>query len=573
MKESDDVVEKFKALRGQDALDAQQSVRQQLDQIHDHYGSGLAPVDKLKFDNSYRSYQYRYLNGQITTHATSQGYQFASKTNADAEQHANQIAATNYNNPEIVDQQVHAARDAAMKQLQVDGMARDPNAVQEALRRADLGVYKAAAEAMYVHDPMGAAKYVEDHRKELGAAYAPLADQFRTRNETVTAETRAEVLQKINGTADPIVKKGIADANRKVLGDEIYKSLFPEEGAAPKSNVVPIKPQAETPPEQAKRLLEEEKKKVPGQPAPGAAPAKDELGRVGGQGASIDIPFHPMMATAEGRAQLIENGLKTYQPGTTLVSTFGKFTVPQAGTSFQYEGKTYTVPIAKPPAAAAAAAAPPTAAPAPAPAATAPVAPAAAPAATAPQKQSQNFTPAQNQKTGQALPFGEEQTKNYSPAQTAIARAIDSRTEKDLNVRQLPGQVLEKARDVALYGGPGELKHFMAENGYPKAGNWCGEFAAAVVRNAGGTPPKNPEIASNWRGWGQPTTEPKAGDIAVRRGTPTGQTGSHVTFVENFNPQAGTFTAIGGNQGHARSTFRIADFDFRTGMPEREARQ
>jgi uncharacterized protein (TIGR02594 family) len=113
----------------------------------------------------------------------------------------------------------------------------------------------------------------------------------------------------------------------------------------------------------------------------------------------------------------------------------------------------------------------------------------------------------------------------------------------------------------------------MKDQGYPKAGAWCGEFAAAVVKSAGGMPPKNPEVASNWRGWGQPTAQPKAGDIAVRRGTPTGQTGSHVTFVENFNPQAGTFTAIGGNQGHARSVFRIADFDFRSGMPEREARQ
>jgi uncharacterized protein (TIGR02594 family) len=255
--------------------------------------------------------------------------------------------------------------------------------------------------------------------------------------------------------------------------------------------------------------------------------------------------------------------LKTYAPGTTLVSTFGKFTIPPGGSTFQYEGKTYTVPVAKPPAAAPAKAAEPAPA-------TAPTAPAAA----APEKQSQNFTPAPGQKTGEALPFGQEQTKNYSPAQTAIARAIDSRTEKDLNVRQLPGNVLETARDVALHSGPGGLQQFMKDQGYPKAGAWCGEFAAAVVRSAGGTPPKNAEIASSWRGWGQPTTEPKAGDIAVRRGPLRANgTGSHVTFVENFNPQAGTFTAIGGNQGHARSVFRIADFDFRSGMPEREARQ
>ena len=103
----------------------------------------------------------------------------------------------------------------------------------------------------------------------------------------------------------------------------------------------------------------------------------------------------------------------------------------------------------------------------------------------------------------------------------------------------------------------------MAEQGYPRSGNWCGEFAAAVVKSAGGSPPKNPRVASNWRTWGQPTAQPQAGDIAVRRGAPTGQTGSHVTFVENYNPKDGTFTGIGGNQGHMRARFNIADFEFR----------
>jgi hypothetical protein len=345
MKESNQAVDDFEKLRGQDALDAQAGLKQKLDEIHDHYVGGLGPKDKLLFDNSYRNYQYRYLNGKIDTHATSQGHEFATKTNNDTQALAIDTAAKNFNNPDVVEYQRHVARDAAVKQLHIDGMDRQPGNVQEQLRRVDTAIYKGVAEAMYVHDPQGAMKYVEAHRGELGAAYAPLADQFRNRSETVTAETRAEVLQKINGTADPAAKKSIADANKAVLGDEIYKSMFPDQGEAPKSNVVPIKPPAETPPDQAKRLLEEEKKKTPAQPAPGA---KDELGRIGGQGASIQVPFQPLMATAQGRAQLIEQGLKTYQPGTKLTSTFGSFTIPPAGSSFQYEGKTYTVPVGKP---------------------------------------------------------------------------------------------------------------------------------------------------------------------------------------------------------------------------------
>lgn len=128
-----------------------------------------------------------------------------------------------------------------------------------------------------------------------------------------------------------------------------------------------------------------------------------------------------------------------------------------------------------------------------------------------------------------------------------------------------PAAILEKARAVALQGGPAAVSAFMAANGYPKSGNWCGEFAASVVSAAGGTPPKNPSIASNWRTWGTATDSPVPGDIAVRRGAPTGATGSHVTIVEGYDPKTGGFTGLGGNQGAFERPFRAGDYDFRHG--------
>jgi hypothetical protein len=288
MKESNQAVDDFEKLRGRDALDAQKGLKQKLDEIHDHYVGGLGAKDKLIFDNSYRNYQYRYLNGKIDTHANNQGHAFATQTNKDTEALANDTAAKNYNNPNIVEEQRHIARNAAVKELQNNGLAHEKVNVDEAIRRADTGIYQAVSEAMYVHDPEGAMKYVEDHRTELGAAYAPLADKFRARSETVRIENQSNIMQRILGTADPVVRKGIADANRAVLGEEKYKAMYPDEGA-PKSNVVPLKPPAELPTDQAKRLLEEEKAKgtqAPGAaipPKPGAQPAKDELGRIGGR--------------------------------------------------------------------------------------------------------------------------------------------------------------------------------------------------------------------------------------------------------------------------------------------------
>lgn len=129
----------------------------------------------------------------------------------------------------------------------------------------------------------------------------------------------------------------------------------------------------------------------------------------------------------------------------------------------------------------------------------------------------------------------------------------------------VPSDVLGKAKVVALQGGPGAVEQFMASQGYPKSGNWCGEFAAAVIKSVGGKPPTGAAVASNWRRWGEATNAPMPGDIAVRKGPPTGETGSHVTFVESYDPQTGTFVGLGGNQSRWRSRYSASSFEFRHG--------
>ncbi|MGY8661766.1 CHAP domain-containing protein [Bradyrhizobium sp. UFLA05-109] len=136
----------------------------------------------------------------------------------------------------------------------------------------------------------------------------------------------------------------------------------------------------------------------------------------------------------------------------------------------------------------------------------------------------------------------------------------------------VPSDILAKARSVALHGGPGAVEKFMASQGFPKAGSWCGEFAASVVKSVGGTPPKGAAVASNWRNWGTPVApgDVKPGDIAVAdRGVRTGATGSHVTIVEDVNKKAGTFTGLGGNQGRGfESQFALKGYSFRRSTGE-----
>src|ERR1017187_6212338 len=112
----------------------------------------------------------------------------------------------------------------------------------------------------------------------------------------------------------------------------------------------------------------------------------------------------------------------------------------------------------------------------------------------------------------------------------------------------MPTSLYSQAAVIALRGNMPALQSFMSSQGFPMDGAWCGEFASAVVTSMGGTPPNNPQVASNWRTWGTPDPTPQIGDIAVRNGAQTGDTGSHVTFVGDVNPDTGMFQRIGGNQ-------------------------
>lgn len=195
--------------------------------------------------------------------------------------------------------------------------------------------------------------------------------------------------------------------------------------------------------------------------------------------------------------------------------------------------------------------------------------------------QAQRPQPTQ-QAQASAFPAGAQRTEGAQAAAdlaTGGAQPPKPKTAQDLfkmrtmpakleaqDQKQVPPRVIEGAKQVALKGSAQDVFDFMRQQGYPKSGAWCGEFAAAVVKASGGQPPASPAVASNWRTYGTPVQgTPQPGDVAVRKGGATGDTGSHVTFVTGVNPD-GTFSAKGGNQAGGQlttSTYRQGDYDFR----------
>lgn len=101
--------------------------------------------------------------------------------------------------------------------------------------------------------------------------------------------------------------------------------------------------------------------------------------------------------------------------------------------------------------------------------------------------------------------------------------------------------------------------------GYPKIGQWCGEFAASIITRAGGTPPSGAAVASNWRSYGTADATPHVGDVAVAdRGVPAGELGSHIGFVTDIDLEHATFTRESGNASNIYTTRKIGCFSFRT---------
>jgi hypothetical protein len=140
------------------------------------------------------------------------------------------------------------------------------------------------------------------------------------------------------------------------------------------------------------------------------------------------------------------------------------------------------------------------------------------------------------------------------------------------DIAAVPHGVLSGAAALLHAGGSSaDLQRFMAAQGYPKSGAWCGEFTASVVHSAGGTPPHGAAVASNWLTWGQHVdpANVRPGDIAVRKFSRfggmahPGQTGSHVGIVSGVGN--GGFDLLAGNQHAAIVHHGLGEYEFRRG--------
>jgi len=182
MKQVNGIVDNYRTLRGADALSAQASTNKQIQDAFDNGRKGLtSKTQQYQYDQTTRMYQERYIAGIISSHAAQQGQEHATKVNNDSFALALNGVATVADNDDAVQPFLHDARSAMVKQVHIEGNENDPDAIRQAISKADQIVYKTQAESLGVKDPAAALALVEKHKTDLGSYYPQLADSLRNR--------------------------------------------------------------------------------------------------------------------------------------------------------------------------------------------------------------------------------------------------------------------------------------------------------------------------------------------------------------------------------------------------------
>lgn len=188
MKEANDTVEEFKTLRGGNALDAQDGIKQRLDEITKKSRSQLTSAEQQqKFDSAWRPFSERYVAGQIRSHAVSQGHAFAKGTNDATYTNSLGMIPSAMDDPDAVKNFIGDAVNASVKQVELDGG--DDTAKLAAINKAKSDGYKTWIEAVGARDPLRASQMTDQYKSELGINYTSVAGKTRAltdRQEGIT---------------------------------------------------------------------------------------------------------------------------------------------------------------------------------------------------------------------------------------------------------------------------------------------------------------------------------------------------------------------------------------------------
>jgi hypothetical protein len=199
MTKADAAANKFRSLRGADALHAQQSIQDEIDAAFKDGREGLSsPEQQLEYDKITRAFQLRYISGVMASHADEQAKVYATNTNSDTANLHLGLIAQNPNDDQIFNANTAEVMRARVKQAQIEG--RDDVGVQQAAAEGKAQALAARLQSMAVRDPVQAYAILDQNkdiasvvdRKSGVSYYDALSNEFRARKEQQVGVTKSD---------------------------------------------------------------------------------------------------------------------------------------------------------------------------------------------------------------------------------------------------------------------------------------------------------------------------------------------------------------------------------------------
>ena len=188
--------------RGADALYARPTVEQAIDDKLKEIRSTLtSPEQQLQFDNFSRRYRSGVVE-KIGTHADGQATEWASGVNTATSSLVATHIANNPDDEESFKHDVEDMRSSFVKNAHLRGGS--PEAVADAIQKADQTAITARLNAIAVKDPARAMALLEKNRAMAGLQYDNLATAYRARADQQTGDAAAnEALKKTYAPPTP----------------------------------------------------------------------------------------------------------------------------------------------------------------------------------------------------------------------------------------------------------------------------------------------------------------------------------------------------------------------------------
>ena len=197
MKAADDQVNQFRSLRGGDALNAQASTREQIENIFKQNRDNLStPEQQYEYDSVTRNFQLRYINGVMATHADEQGKIFASQSNDSTANFHMGLISQNPNSEQVFKDNLAEVARAREKNAVLAGM--DQTGIAQASAEGQAQAVAARVRAIAVADPARAQAVLENYRnvasvvdRKSGVSYYDtLANEVRGRADKINGIQR-----------------------------------------------------------------------------------------------------------------------------------------------------------------------------------------------------------------------------------------------------------------------------------------------------------------------------------------------------------------------------------------------